>query len=458
MNLLAVIACLVLAPVSAGRTLNVGPGHPYADLASALAQAGDADTVVVHGGLHPGPVVIERAIALVGKNGPVIDGGGTGTVVSLRAAQARLTGFVIRNSGARLDKEDAGIALYATATVTDNVLEDVLFGIDVQRAPDSVITDNTIVGRDLAMPRRGDAVRLWESAGSTLARNTVDRSRDIVVWYSTDTTVSDNTVTNSRYGLHFMYASRSRVDSNRLRGNAVGAYAMYSSDLSYVRNEFTGNHGPSGYGLALKESSRIEIRDNVFSGNRTGIYFDNSPLEPDAFNQIRNNVIANNDIGLAFVPSVKRNVFTSNRFEDNFQQVAVVAGGAFEGNIWTADGVGNFWSNYVGFDSDGDGIGDIPHAEASLFHSLLDAEPVLRLFSLSPAQSALDLAARAFPVFRPAPSLVDTGPLTRAPESALKGPAPDPRALGALSVACIAAGLAVAAWGNATPASRAGPE
>ncbi len=456
MNRLAVFACLLFAPTP-GRTLDVGPGRQYADLAGALADARDGDTVVVHGGVYPGPVVIDRAVALVGENDAVIDGRGTGTVVAMQSDHARLTGFVIRNSGSRLDKEDAGIGVYATATVTHNVLQDVLFGIDVQRAPESVITDNTIVGRDLPMPRRGDAVRLWESAGSTLAHNSVDRARDIVVWYSADTTVTGNTVTNSRYGLHFMYASGSNVEGNRLYRNAVGAYAMYSSDLSYVGNEFTGNHGPSGYGLALKESSRIEIRDNVFAGNRTGIYFDNSPLEPDAFNHVRNNVIANNDIGLAFVPSVKRNVFTSNRFEDNFEQVAVVAGGAFEGNIWTEDGVGNFWSNYAGFDADGDGIGDVPHSEASLFHSLLVTEPVLRLFSLSPAQTALDLAARAFPVFRPPASLVDTAPLTRAPLAALQAGAQDTRALGLLSAACIAAGLAVAAWGRSPAVDRPTP-
>ena len=95
---------------------------------------------------------------------------------------------------------------------------------------------------------------------------------------------------------------------------------------------------------------------------------------------------------------------------------AVVAGGTFDGNDWTPGGRGNFWSGYAGYDADGDGLGDLPYQEVSLFYDLLQRRPELRLFTLSPAQSALDLAARTFPVFQPAPTLTDTAPRVRPPE------------------------------------------
>ncbi len=442
------------APAPAARDLVVGAGQPYASLSDALAAARDGDTVVLAGGVHRGPVVVERAVALVGRDGAVIDGGGVGTVVTLRAAGARVAGLTIRNSGARNDREDAGVAAFAPVTIEDNRLEDVLFGIDLQRAPGSMVRGNTIVGRDLPMPRRGDAIRFWESAGAHLEGNTIRASRDVVIWYSDDVTVRDNVVTGSRYGLHFMYATGSQVEGNRLHRNYVGAYAMYSANLAYRANQLTGNFGPSGYGLALKESSAIVIDGNVIAGNRTGIYFDNSPLDPATTNDVTGNTIAYNDIGLAFVPSVKRNAFTANRFADNLQQVAVVTSGTFEGNDWTVDGVGNYWSNYAGFDADGDGVGDVPHAEVSLFHSLLQDHAALRLFTLSPAQSALDLAARAFPTFRPAPTLEDTAPFTRPPAVAL-APTPAPRGpLAAFAALCLAVAAAVMRWGGRLGAAR----
>jgi nitrous oxidase accessory protein len=78
-------------------------------------------------------------------------------------------------------------------------------------------------------------------------------------------------------------------------------------------------------------------------------------------------------------------------------------------------GQGNYWSDYAGFDADGDAIGDLPYAAKSLFDTLTGAHPELRLFQLSPAVDALDLAAKAFPLFAPQPRLTDPAPLMQPP-------------------------------------------
>src|SRR5262249_36783567 len=72
---------------------------------------------------------------------------------------------------------------------------------------------------------------------------------------------------------------------------------------------------------------------------------------------------------------------------------------------------GNFWSDYSGFDANADGIGDVPYRAMSLFESLIDREPKLRLFLYSPAQQAIELASRAFPVMAPQAKITDTAPL-----------------------------------------------
>ncbi len=47
--------------------------------------------------------------------------------------------------------------------IENNVLENVLFGIYLKSAADSVIRGNTIGGKDLAVQRRGDGIRIWQS-------------------------------------------------------------------------------------------------------------------------------------------------------------------------------------------------------------------------------------------------------------------------------------------------------
>jgi nitrous oxidase accessory protein len=142
---------------------------------------------------------------------------------------------------------------------------------------------------------------------------------------------------------------------------------------------------------------------------------DNSPREPDASVRFEGNLFAYNDAGVSLLPLVKRNTYVNNVFQENGVQVSVTGGGELVGNQWAVDERGNYWSDYVGFDADGDGRGDIPYRADSLYEDLLDRYPELRLFQLSPATQALDMASRAFPIFRPQPKMADEHPLMKPP-------------------------------------------
>src|SRR5690606_32595713 len=113
--------------------------------------------------------------------------------------------------------------------------------------------------------------------------------------------------------------------------------------------------------------------------------------------------------------NVKRNRFSDNEFTENIQQVAVIGSGEFSGNQFTVDGRGNYWSDYRGYDLGNDGVGDLPYRETSLFENLMEREPKLRLFLHSPAQQAIDMAARAFPIVQPQYRVCDEAPLMQPP-------------------------------------------
>lgn len=408
------VSLLVLTPVAAqaeGRV--VTPRGEFSSLAEALEGAEDGETIEVYGGVHEGPIVIDRSVTLIGIDWPVVDGGGQGNVLHLIAPGITVNGFVIQNSGHSLHEENAGISVEApNAVLENNRLEETLFGIYLKTAPGTVIRGNVISSKDLDVPRRGDAIRVWYSNDVLVEGNVATKGRDVVLWYSENLTVRDNEVTDGRYGLHFMYCDDATIENNLLANNSVGTFLMYSRRLHLVGNTIAHNRGPSGFGVGLKDMDDALIENNLFLDNRIGAHLDNSPREINSIGQFKGNVFAFNDVGVNLMPSVRHNEFSGNSFVDNEQQVAIAGGGARTStNEWTIGEQGNYWSNYVGYDGDADGRGDIPYKAERLFEKLMDQNSSLRLFVYSPVEQAVDFAARAIPFVKPQPTLSDEAPL-----------------------------------------------
>ena len=396
-----------LGQESTGRLI-VSPDGPYTTIAAALAAAHDGDMIEVHGGTYQAPLVVEKSVYLEGISWPVIDGGGKGLVVSLGAPDITFRGFVVRGSGIEPDRNHAGITATAPGVlIENNRLEDVLFGIFLAESENSVVRGNDVTSKaEYDVGRKGDGIRLWYSPGVTVEGNSIHDTRDMVVWYSSDVVIRNNTIRNSRYGVHLMYCDGAEISGNHLLDNSVGIYVMYSNDVRLQRNLLRGQRGPSGYALGFKDADNITVTENVLVDNRAGAYLDGMPFSPQGFGHFEGNILAFNDAGIMMQPAVRGNVFSNNTFWENSSQVSIQGGGAVGANTWE----GNTWSDYAGFDADGDGLGDVPYRAERFFESLTDREPRLQALAYSPAAQAIEFAGRSFPIIRPQPKLTDTMP------------------------------------------------
>ncbi|MCC7390506.1 MAG: nitrous oxide reductase family maturation protein NosD [Phycisphaerales bacterium] len=402
--------------------------RPVAEVRALIDAAGAGEVVRVPAGVYQGNLIVSKPVTLDGGAGAVFDGLGEGTVIEVRAEGVTIRGCTVRASGADVTSEPAGVRVLAgSATIESNIIEDTLFGVDLREAPDSVVRGNTITGKELEPGRRGDGVRLWWSHNCVIEGNTVRGVRDMVFWYSENLRLTRNTVTDSRYGLHFMYSHDTTLEDNRLSHNSVGVYLMYSHRISLIGNSMLNNRGASGYGVGLKDCDDIVIRRNALLANRVGVYVDNSPSSIGSSGLFESNTIAFNEIGLLATPNTHENVFTGNAFIENEEGAATHGRGRLASNAFARAGVGNYWSDYAGFDLDADGIGDLAHEPRSLFGAMLANEPNLRLFVHSPAQQAIEFTGRALPELRPESVLVDPSPLALPPTigTAAAGPGAD---------------------------------
>ena len=402
MGMVLPTSLLTVASTSDAATLMIDKNVRVSDT---VVRAAQGDTIILKSGVHHDRFLLDKSVVLQGEEGAIIDGGGTGSVITVVAPGVIVRGLTIRNTGDRLSEGDAGIMIKKAkgVIVENNQFENVLFGVQVRNAPDTVVRNNTFHGKDLEVGRRGDLIRVWYSSGAVVEKNRVFDGCYVVVWYSKNITVRGNEVRNGRYGIHFMYCDDAMIEDNRLVGNSVGVYLMYSYRLQLRKNWVIGNRGASGYGIGQKDMYDGLIVHNFGADNRAGMFMDNST------NIFRHNLIAFNDTGLLALPSARKNLFEKNSFVDNGEQVAIEGQSSLGANRWT----GNYWSDYNGYDADGDGIGDMPYRSEHLFERLAEQHRALRTFTYSPSAQALDFASRLFPVFAPQPKLVDDTPRMR---------------------------------------------
>ncbi|HEX6202425.1 MAG TPA: nitrous oxide reductase family maturation protein NosD, partial [Thermoanaerobaculia bacterium] len=409
----------VVALLAAGLALPAAAagGGDGRGLEERLAAAPPGSTVTVTGGTWRGPLTIRGPLTVVGVGRPVIDGGGHGTVVTLEGEGVTFRGFVVRNSGRQVTEEAAGIGLRGDShTVEANRVEDVYFGIHVAHGGGHTIAGNDVEPGLARGARPGHAISLWSTHDTVVAGNRVRHARDGVYLSFVDRVlIEDNEVSDCRYGVHSMYSQDSEVRGNHLHHNLLGAALMYSRTLTLEGNTIEEQRaGATPYAILLKDIDDLTVEGNRLVRNRVGLYADGVAQTRGSEARIHGNLVAGHEAGLV-LQSNARVTAAGNVLLDNLVDVRSGGGRLAAGNRWTEGGRGNFWSQYRGYDRDGDGLGDPPHRVEGAMEELLARDARVQAFLYTPAHLALEAAARMFPLFRPAPLLVDEAPLMRPP-------------------------------------------
>lgn len=365
------------------------------------------DVITLEPGVYQGPIIIEKAITLDGKNRAVIDADGKGSVIFLDTDGAVIRNLHLTNSGSSHNDLDSGIQVRGNFNVIkDNIIDNCLFGIDLQQSEYNVVRRNEISSKHANLGLRGDAIRLWYSFGNKITHNYIHDSRDTVVWYSKDNVISHNRSTRGRYALHFMYAQYNKIEHNQYWNNSVGIFLMYSDGVEIRDNEVSHAVGATGVGIGMKESSEIIVKDNKLIYNAVGLYLDVSPFQPDTINHIENNLVAFNNIGVRFLNDWPGNHFVNNSFKSNINQVSVSDGDTANRNKWD----GNYWDDYQGFDINKDAVGDTPYEYYSYADRIWMDVPGAEFYKGSPVLEVLDFLERLAPFSPPQLVMRDSQP------------------------------------------------
>ena len=272
------VAAIAPVPATAAALRLARPGEAARTIASAAA----FDTVELAAGVHRGPLVVDRAIVLRGRPGAIVDGGGHGSVIEIRAGGVTVRDLGVRGSGRDVMTEDAGVRVISSPGVRLAGLEvaDVLYGIYGERATGLVLERCMLRGR--VEPRAeigdGNGIHLWYCEDVTVRDCAVERFLDAVYLSFTHHASIENSRfhDSGRYGLHTMYCQENRLTGNLFTRNVAGCAIMFSNHLVIEGNDFVRNRGSRTYGVLLRDCSDGNFRANRMLDNTIAIFMDNS--------------------------------------------------------------------------------------------------------------------------------------------------------------------------------------
>jgi len=401
--ILGLLLVLVFGSAEAA-TLRVRPGDA---LQQAINRATAGDVLEIERGRYEGNFVVDKPLTLRGIERPTLSGGNRGDTLRITAPDVVIEGLIVRESGDSLKDQNAGIYIRPgahRAVVRRCDLSYNLFGLWIEKADDVRIEGNTITGkRDYQSSQRGNGVQLYNTRGARILDNRISFVRDaLYVDVSHHAVFRGNQLHHSRYGTHYMNSYYNLWEDNDSHHNRGGLALMEVRD-QIVRNNRTWAN--TDHGIMLRTLQDSVVEGNVVAGNGRGFF-----IYDVEYATLRGNLVLDNRVGVHLSAGSTRNVVQGNDFIGNREQLRYV--GARDEAWGGAPGQGNHWSNYLGWDRNGDGVGDLPYEANDIVDRLSWRHPGLQLLLASPAVQALRLVGRQFPVLR-VPSVVDAHPRMR---------------------------------------------
>lgn len=369
---------------------------------AAIDRAAAGDVVEVERARYVENLHITRSLTLRGIDRPTISGAMRGDTIRVQAENVTIEGLIVSDSGDSLREQNAGIYIWPGshhAVVRNCDLTYNLFGLWIQDTNDVLIEGNLITGkREYQSPRRGNGIQLYNTRRAQIIGNNVGFVRDaLYVDVSHDAVFRNNKLHHSRYGTHYMNAWDNLWENNDTWMNRGGLALMEVRRITVRNNRAWAN---SDHGIMLRTIQDSHIENNIVAGNQRGFF-----IYDAEFNVLRGNAVIDNTVGVHVWAGSKNNEVEMNDFISNREQTRYVGARDL---IW-GEKEGNYWSNYVGWDRDGDGIGDVPYEANDMVDRLSWRHPMMKLLLASPAVQTLRLVGRQFPLLR-APSIVDPKP------------------------------------------------
>ena len=335
--MLATSALLIASFAGMSRALAIESSvirvpEDYSRIQQAIDEADPGDVVQVASGTYSENLKIRKPLKLIGEGPDKTVISKSGTVVSVNAGDVEIRGFSVQDG-------TYGIFLYYSKDVllrnndmSNNTWNFGIWGSSVSHFVHDIDSSNMVDGKPMYYWVNEDGKHVSKDAGYVALINCAN------------VTAEDLSLTSNEQGVLLVNTKESIIRNVTMSGNDVGIDLRMSSNNTITLN------------------SLIAI-------NWLSIYLTSSNN-----NTFTENTIRKGDYGISSKHSNGNTIYHNNFIDNKVQQYQVNSS-----NKWDDGAQGNYWSDYNGTDTNGDGVGDtlVPH-------SGVDYHPLMNIYDTLP--------------------------------------------------------------------------
>lgn len=314
-TVLTLSALLVVWPVGMStlaiesNEIRVPEDHPR--IQEAIEAANPGDVIQVAAGTYSENLIITKPLKLIGEGSDQTFIAENKTVIRVEADNVEITGFSVQNGTYGIFLWNSNNVLLRNNDMSNNTWNFGVWGDSISHFVHDIDSSNTVDGKPMYFWVNQHGKQVPNDAGYVALVN------------STNIVVEDIGLTSNEQGILLVSTNNSVIDNVSISGNDEGIDLRWSHNNTIKRSRLSSINWRA---IFLQDSHNNTFYENKILDSTYGV----STLSSDG------------------------NIFYHNNLIDNKDQVY-----DFSQNIWNSEAQeGNYWSDYNGTDTDGDGVGD----------------------------------------------------------------------------------------------------